>query len=183
MGDAGRKNADWMGLVLARFEKPLLRYASFITRDLERAREVVQDTFLRLCKRNPVPAEDHLPAWLFTVCRRRALDVIEKDRRLVFMEDEAPCSDVQERRPSPVEVLERKESMEQITKILATLPARQQEVIRLKFQNELSYREISEVMEVSVSNVGFLIHRGIATLRQKLAAPSARGSRVLRRVQ
>ncbi len=70
MGDAGREHRDWIGSVLARFEKPLLRYASFITRDIERAREVVQDTFLRLCKRKPVPAEDHLPAWLFTVCRR-----------------------------------------------------------------------------------------------------------------
>ncbi len=72
--------------------------------------------------------------------------------------------------------------MGRVMKVLETLPPRQQEVIRLKFQNELSYREISEIMAISVSNVGFLIHRAIATLRQKLAINSVGDSRALRRV-
>ena len=51
---------------------------------------------------------------------------------------------------------------------LASLPTNQQEVIRLKVQDGLSYREISEVTGLSVSNVGFLLHRGIKTIRQQL---------------
>ena len=46
------------------------------------------------------------------------------------------------------------------------LPDNQQEVIRLKFQNDLSYREISEITGLSVSNVGFLLHVGIKRLRE-----------------
>ena len=49
-----------------------------------------------------------------------------------------------------------------------TLPANQQEVIRLKFQHGLSYKQIAEVTQLSVSNVGFLIHAGLKTLRQRL---------------
>ena len=51
---------------------------------------------------------------------------------------------------------------------LEKLPNNQQEVIRLKFQNGLKYKEISSVTGLSVSNVGFLIHRGLKTLREKL---------------
>jgi len=41
-------------------------------------------------------------------------------------------------------------------------------VIRLRFQNSLRYREIDEVTGLTVTNVGFLIHRGLKTLRERL---------------
>jgi len=50
--------------------------------------------------------------------------------------------------------------------ILNTLPANQQEVLRLKFQGDLSYQEISRITDLSMGNVGFLIHTGLKTIRQ-----------------
>ena len=47
------------------------------------------------------------------------------------------------------------------------LPENQQEVVRLKFQNGMSYREIATVTELSVSNVGFLLHAAIQALRAR----------------
>jgi RNA polymerase sigma-70 factor (ECF subfamily) len=47
------------------------------------------------------------------------------------------------------------------------LPKNQQEVIRLKFQHGLSYKEISTVTNLSVTNVGFLIHTGLKVLRER----------------
>ena len=52
--------------------------------------------------------------------------------------------------------------------LLEQLPGNQQEVIRLKFQNGLSYREISGITGLSVSNVGVLIHYGLKAIRQKV---------------
>ena len=52
--------------------------------------------------------------------------------------------------------------------LLDTLPPNQREVIRLKFQNGFSYQEISRISGHSVSNVGYLIHAGIKTLRGRL---------------
>ena len=65
--------------------------------------------------------------------------------------------------------LERKETASRATAILENLPENQREVIRLKVQNGLSYREISDVTGLSVSNVGFLLHKGIKTIRERLA--------------
>ena len=72
--------------------------------------------------------------------------------------------------PSPAAQAERNESARNILRLLARLPANQREVVRLKFQSGLSYKEISGITRLSVSNVGFLIHTAIRTLRQQLAA-------------
>ena len=72
--------------------------------------------------------------------------------------------------PDPSRLLERKEAVDQILSLLETLPENQQEVIRLKFQHGFSYREISGITKLSVSNVGFLIHTGLKTIRHQLAA-------------
>jgi RNA polymerase sigma factor (sigma-70 family) len=161
--------AEWMRSVLAQHEGPLLRYASRITGDLERARDVVQDTFLQLCREHPERLNSHLTEWLFTVCRNRALDVIRKEARTRPLTDldlsSHPSAEV-----SPARAAERREAAGDVLRAIDELPANQQEVIRLKFQNDLSYREISRITNLSVSNVGFLIHTGIKTLRQRVRA-------------
>ena len=59
--------------------------------------------------------------------------------------------------------------------ILKTLPANQQEVIRLKFQESMSYQEISAVTGHSVSHVGVLLHEAMKEVRRKMKA-SAKGA-------
>ncbi len=161
------EQADWIRAALDRYEGPLIRYAARITRDTDRARDVVQDTFLRLCKQKPSRLEGRLPEWLFTVCRNRALDVQRKENRLKPLTDQQIAVRASDD-PSPSTLAERSETGSEVLKALETLPENQQEVIRLKFQNGLSYREISRVTNLSVTNVGYLIHAGIKTLRQKM---------------
>ncbi|MBT4814249.1 MAG: sigma-70 family RNA polymerase sigma factor [Lentisphaerae bacterium] len=73
----------------------------------------------------------------------------------------------QSREPDPAATAERSDDIRGLPKLLAVLPERQQEVVRLKFQNEFSYKQISEIMGLSVSNVGYLIHTAIHTLRKR----------------
>jgi RNA polymerase sigma-70 factor (ECF subfamily) len=58
---------------------------------------------------------------------------------------------------------------------LEDLPANQQEVIRLKFQHGMSYKQISQITQLSVTNVGFLLHVGLKALRRQLAGDEERG--------
>ena len=67
--------------------------------------------------------------------------------------------------PGPGAVLEQKEEGESIFALLNELSANQREVIRLKFQNDLSYKEIAAITQLSVTNVGFLLHTGLKKLR------------------
>ena len=161
-----RADPDWIQSVLARYEQPLIRYAAHITGDPERAREVVQDTFLKLCRRGKPPEDDHLAPWLYTVCRNGALDVRRKERRMTGI-NEAGLQHVSIKPEFPA-LLEQNEQLAEAMRILNTLPANQQEVLRLKFQGDLSYQEISRVTELSIGNVGFLIHSGLKTIRETI---------------
>ena len=161
----GDANAERMQMLLRRFELPLLQFATRITGDRERARDVVQETFVKFQNngafQNPKPA-----TWLFTVCRNGALNVCRKERRMQYL-DEKLIEARQGEQLMPFERLEQEEAAGFLLRIVATLPPRQQEVLQLKFQNDLSYQQIAEITKTTANNVGVLIHSALKTLRQK----------------
>ena len=79
---------SWVQDAVARFEGPLTLYAARLLRDAETARDVVQETFLKLCASDRNSIDGHLAEWLFTVCRNRALDVLRKEHRMTQLRDE-----------------------------------------------------------------------------------------------
>lgn len=149
------------------YEGALVGYASGILHDVERAREVVQDTFVRLCRQDVGKVRDGLKTWLFTVCRNRALDVLRKDRRLVEA-DEGRLGRLTSAEVPPDRALDRSERLAELMVHLDRLSPNQREVILLKFQQGMSYKEISEVTGLSGGNIGFLIHVGLKRLREML---------------
>ena len=159
--------SEWIQAVLREHEGALVRYAAQFTGDLDRARDVVQDTFLRLCEEDHTQLDGHLPQWLFTVCRNRALDIQRKEQRMKPLNDEELAM-----RPgggvSPAALAEQNESSSRVLRLIKDLPSNQREVVRLKFQNGLSYKEIAGVTNLSVSNVGFLIHTALKSLRRRM---------------
>lgn len=162
---------DRMKALLERFELPLLQYATRIIGDRDRARDIVQETFLRL-QRDGADLQDNAPAkWLFTVCRNRALNVCRKERRMTYLDEEI-LEALPGAEPSPSARIEQAEARGFLLKIVASLPARQQEVLQLKFQNDLSYQEIAEITKTSANSVGVLIHIALKTLRERYAHAS-----------
>lgn len=168
----GEAGSSWIKGALDRYEGPLLRYAQRITGDLEQARDVVQETFLRLCREDPAELDGRLPQWLFTVCRNYSIDVRRKGLRMTPLAEplvaETPTAD-----RGPVTEVTIRDEAEHIFGMLDSLPENQQEVIRLKFQNGLRYRQIAEITGLTVTNVGFLLHRGLKTLRERLRASNS----------
>lgn len=161
--------ANFLERIFAEQQGPLVRYATRFLGDPDRARDVVQDTFVRLMAQTPESVQGHEVEWLFTVCRNRAMDVMRKEHRLKrFEPGEVERVRAVEQRPG--RTLEQAELRAEILRLIDRLPANQQEVVRLKFQNGFSYKEISRITELSVGNVGFLIHTAVMRLRTEFAA-------------
>ena len=160
--------SEWIRAAVRRYEEPLTLYAQRIVGDPERARDVVQETFLKLCSQEQTLIDTHLAEWLFSVCRNYALDVRRKESRMTSLSD-TQAQTTQSAATAPADAAERSESAALIFDTLGSLPENQQEVIRLKFQHGLSYREISTVTKLSVTNVGFLIHTALKTIRQRVS--------------
>ncbi|MCD4826069.1 MAG: sigma-70 family RNA polymerase sigma factor [Phycisphaerae bacterium] len=146
-------------------EAPLVRYATRMVSRAETARDIVQDTFLKMIEAETAPTDGKLPAWLFTVCRNKALDVLRKEKRMNLLNDNEQAIAATD--PNPAEAVELGETSCRVLDALAQLPPNQREVLRLKYQNEFSYRQIAEITGHSVSNVGFLIHTGMTKLRRQ----------------
>lgn len=159
----------FLSAAVAAHQPSLLRYAARMLGDADRARDVVQDTFVKLMAQSRAAVDGHLAEWLFTVCRHRALDVLRKEGRMKpLAEGEAERVTADEARPG--RALEQAEAKTALLALIDRLPRHQQEVVRLKFQNGFSYKEISRITEHSVSNVGFLIHTAVQRLRADYAA-------------
>jgi RNA polymerase sigma factor (sigma-70 family) len=152
---------------MADFESPLIGYATTILHDFDRARDVVQDTFIRLCQQDIPKVRDSLKSWLFTVCRNRALDLLRKDKNLQPLTD-VGWQHIAGTDPQPDQQSEQDERLAQVMKVLERLSSNQREVILLKFQQGLSYQEIAKLTGLSTGNIGFLIHTGLKHIRNLL---------------
>jgi RNA polymerase sigma factor (sigma-70 family) len=162
--------SERMQMLMRRFEIPLVQFATRITGDRERARDVVQETFVKF-QSNGASEQAQPAAWLFTVCRNGALNTCRKEKRMTFLDEEAMESQAVEH-AMPFDRIEQEEASGFLARIVATLPPRQQEVLQLKFQNDLSYQQIAEVTKTTANNVGVLIHTALKTLRQRYAEAS-----------
>ncbi|MEZ5414926.1 MAG: sigma-70 family RNA polymerase sigma factor [Opitutaceae bacterium] len=163
------ENQSFMARTFAEHQAPLTRYATKLLGDADRARDVVQDSFIKLMQQPAAAVEGHVVEWLFTVCRHRALDVMRKEGRMKhFAEGEQERVVAAE--PRPGRSLEQAETNAAILRLIDRLPPNQQEVVRLKFQNGFSYKEISRITSLSVSNVGFILHTAVTRLRTDFAA-------------
>src|SRR5215471_5897605 len=122
--DSSHGQAAWVSDAVARFQGPLTLYAARLLRDAEAARDVVQETFLKLCASDRSAIENHLAEWLFTVCRNRALDVLRKEQRMSQLREEQVHRCVSPE-PAPVDLAERAELGKRVLELMETLPVNQ----------------------------------------------------------
>lgn len=158
--------------ILERYERPLLRYVHRYRP--EAAQDVVQDVFLRLVREasslngnlnGSSNGIENLSAWLYRVARNLAIDEVRKEERMQKRHQAVAVSEVQPPASTPVE---RREVASAVAARMGRLPRKQRDVLILKLQEEKSYREISAITGLTVSNVGYLIHQGLKTLAGEL---------------
>jgi RNA polymerase sigma-70 factor (ECF subfamily) len=149
---------------LNRYERILVSYAKEITGDVDSARDAVQETFLRLSRQDVAALEPRLRPWLFLVCRNCALDHRRKIVR--FSTEPVEDLDLATSEPGPDRRAIAEDEAGRLRELVAKLPRQQRELIKLKFEAGLSYKEMAEALKTSVSTVGVQLHDAIKTLRQ-----------------
>ncbi len=164
--DRSHDPGEWIRVAVRQYERQLVAYAAHLVGDSDRARDIVQEAFVRLCGQERDKVQTHLAEWLFRVCRNLAIDIRRKEKHMNLLSDEQSDT-LRSAENEPGDSVERDDSFAAVVKAMTLLPKNQQEVVRLKFQHGLSYKEISAVTHLSVTNVGFLIHTGLKTLRER----------------
>ena len=165
-------DSQWITGIVEQYQDRLVRYAQRIVGDTQSASDIVQDAFVKLCAEDIQRLQPIVVPWLYRVCRNRALDVRKKDRRM-SPTDVVELTEEAARTVAPDHAATVNDDAAKALVALSRLPENQQEVIRLRIEHGLTYSQISEVTELSASNVGYLLHVGLKTLRSKLATSEA----------
>ena len=139
-------------------------YVASLLRDRSAAEDVTALAFERAYrKRSGFSARrGSAEAWLFGIARNAALDELRKLKRRTRLAAEP--ADVAS--PGPDEEVERAFRREEVRAALATLDARDRDLVALKFVGGLSNGEIARVLGISETNVGSRLHRAVEKLRK-----------------
>ncbi len=156
-------------LLVRRYQDALVNYINFTINDYHRAEDLTQETFLRVFKSaNRYEPKSTFKSWLYTIATNLAKNELRNRRRrkTYFLEDMvAENEDVYhseymiDTRFQPDILYEKKEQQQLIKKTLNKLPENQRLALTLVTYQELTYEEISEILQCSVGAVKSLIHR------------------------
>jgi len=157
--------------LFAALESPLLSYALRLLGERATAEDVVQEAFMRLHSQFEQVQEPR--RWLYRTVHNLALNQRRQSGKIVRLErtdkgDEGNA-DASDPEPLPDQQIVRWEGIGLVRLSLAALDERSREVVRLKFDEDLSYKEISERTGLTVSHVGYLLHHALKTIAVELA--------------
>lgn len=166
----------WLRACLLKNESGLIRYVKSLIYNLETSQEIVQDSFLKLWEQDYEKVVGFETPWLFTTCRNKAYDYL-KSRKNKNVHSEEVLSRIADSSPNSEESLINQNRDRQVEELMASLSPEQKEVLNLKFQHGLSYKEISAVTGQSVSHVGVIIHNAVSRLKEKAQQLEKAGGR------
>lgn len=159
-----------LALLFEKEEGPLLSFAIGLVGRRAIAEDLVQEAFLRL---HQVWADVENPrAWLYRSLRNLALNHLRDHRRETEMPEEEPAGDT----VPPAEDMGKMEAAGLVRMLLAELPKEDGELIRLKYQENLKYNEISQRTGLNVGTVGYKLHHLLKSLADSLRRAGVEGS-------
>jgi RNA polymerase sigma-70 factor (ECF subfamily) len=158
--------------LFAALESPLLSYALRLVGERGVAEDMVQDAFMKLHAQFDEIREPR--RWLYRTVhnlslnhRRRADKIVPLD--LPARDDAPPTPDPTDPQPLPDEQIARWEGIGLVRLCLETLDDRDRELIRLKFNEGLSYKDISTRTGLTIGHVGYLLHHALKAVGNELA--------------
>ena len=165
------QDVDSLGVFLGRYEGPLMRFVANFLRDESAAQDVVQETFLRVAKKpSKLLDVSSCHNWLLKIARNLSIDHL---RRLARNRKHSRALEYEAARSAAAAVpaidrLEKSERMARVRSEIDRLRPRLRMVMLLKVQEGKSYREIAEITGLTTTNVGYLIHQAMKTLKTRL---------------
>lgn len=138
--------------------------------DKEVSLDIVSDVFEKAyIKKKSLRSADSFGSWLFTIARNEVSSHWRKEKPAAKAAQEAAWEKEIHHQPrGPEDTLIHKERLTALAELVKNLPKREQEIIALKFDAELTNREIANVLSTSEVNVRVTIFRALRKLRERM---------------
>lgn len=155
-------DTEAFGALVERYEAKLLRYGSKFLSDRDDITDLVQDAFVRAYQNiQSFDVSMRFSPWMYRIAHNEFVSALRRRSRspVISIDFDALVSHPAYDDPAPRE-REQKEMRAFIEKGLEKIGAKYREVLVLYYLEELSYREIADVLQVPVSTVGIRLKRG-----------------------
>ncbi len=173
-------HAASLGIMVARWEGPLYLFVSRLVDRPDDARDVCQETFLRILdKADAFRDGARFSTWMYQIALNLCRDQSRKKRRWGRLVIAEPPSGIETPREhaapesvatNPGAAYEHTERKGAVRRALSALPREQREVLLLKEYEGLKFREIADVLGVAESTVKSRMYAGLDAMRMSLAS-------------
>ncbi len=153
-------------MLFKRHYKPLCRRVNSMLNNEEATEDVVQQLFIKIWEsRETLQTPDSVAAYLFTAARNRALNYIKSQLRK--SSNETPLTHLHDEADNRTEEqMDAKELQKALYAAIDALPEKRREVFVLSRFEGKSYKEIAEIMQISVKTVEAQMGKALSTLRE-----------------
>src|SRR3990172_7599316 len=143
--------------------------------DKEVSLDIVSDVFEKaFIKKKSLRSPESFGSWLFTIARNEVSSHWRKEKPAAKAAQEAAFENELHHQPrGPEETILHRERLDALSLLVRALPRREQEIIALKFDAELTNREIAQVLNTSEVNVRVTIFRALRKLRERMHSMGA----------
>ena len=169
-----QRPAEWLDHFAERYRQYFPRVFAYVygrVRDVHRAEDIVSEVFERAFRKaDSLRNNEAFGTWLFTIAR----NVVTSQGRKLAREQTSADSEALDSVPSHTTVesqVLQQEEVAAIARLVRQLPQREQEIIALKFDAELSNQQIAEIVGLREGNVRIILFRSLRKLRDMVAAP------------
>ena len=166
------------GLLLDRYRAAIYNLCYRMVRNPEDARDLAQEVFIKVFSLLDRYDESYaFSSWLFRIATNHCIDYLRRNR-LRFISLDASIGpegeefelQLPDSGPTPETVLQRKEALERLEEVIADLPPHYTVITLLRHDQQLSYEEIAEVLDLPLGTVKARIHRARNMIQAMLKA-------------
>lgn len=172
----GNQNA--LKILIERYTSPLYNFIARIAHQSD-AEDILANTFIKVWKNlnNFDIEKSSFKTWIFTIAKNTATDSLRKKRFLLFSEikninqDENLNSFIDtlpDENPLPSEIIDKLEDINNLNKVLNEMKEEQKEIMILHYQEDMTFNEISKVLNKPLNTVKSIHYRALLYLRNKL---------------
>lgn len=152
-------------LIVDKYMEKIIYFIYRFVKRIDVAEDLAQDVFVYiLMNKEKYDSKYSLKTYLYTIAKSKAINYIKRESKITYLQDNEYLFTEEEIE----DIVFKKEKRDKLKSAIERLPESQSQLIYLVDIEELSYKEISQILDMSLSQVKSLIHRGRKKLKQIL---------------
>jgi RNA polymerase sigma-70 factor (ECF subfamily) len=151
-------------LIFKKYYKNLVRLTSLITGSIDSAKDIAQETFVRILNNSIKYNKGNFNAFITTIAFRLALKEKARYKRDLTIEKDIYI----DKNPIPLEIQIAEEHQKFLFQLISSLPEGPKEILVLRYYSGISYETISEILKIPIGTVKSRIYYAVKTCRDKL---------------